>query len=207
MTAPPIIGLTGKLGSGKDTVLERIQTLYPGAPDLDSDFRQASFAATLKNMACALFDITREQLEKLKRRPNVEISVVDHDEFIDMDTPRSYAQMDFRTFLQRLGTEAGRDILGENFWVDQAFVKIDYWEERFSPRMTHVFTDVRFENEAQAIIDRGGEIWLIEGPDEDTGSHASEQGLPDWMINVVIVNTARDDDFRALDQQIRGILG
>lgn len=45
-------------------------------------------------------------------------------------------------------------------------------------------------------------IVRVLGDNEETGGHASEAGLPDGLINFVIDNDIRDDDFANLDYQL-----
>lgn len=189
-----IIGLTGKLGSGKDTVFERIRATQ------GLGYIRVSFADPLKDSVCALFGIDRDDMERLKREDdNRSITV-----WADDDYP---IEMNMRTLLQRYGTESHRDIFGDNFWVDVAMKQIDEYSQKMDAgNKTFVFTDVRFPNEAEAIIERGGEIWRVIGPDNDTGDHPSEQVLDDSLIARTIDNTVRDDGFLSLDAQLGGVI-
>lgn len=89
---------------------------------------------------------------------------------------------EYRRLLQVMGTEVGRDMFGENFWVDQALR--DVGENDLA-----VFTDCRFPNEAQAIKARGGVVWRVErsgyGP---INGHASETSLDEWDFDGIIQN-------------------
>lgn len=103
------------------------------------------------------------------------------------DTEYGY---EIRKLLQRLGTEAGRELLGDSIWVDAALGSLDQ-DKRY------VVTDVRFPNEAQAIIDRGGEVWRVSrvgvGPAND---HPSETSLDDWPFHAFIHNDGTVSDLR-----------
>lgn len=55
-----------------------------------------------------------------------------------------------RRLLQVFGTEIGRQMFGENVWVDLAMKNASQFERV-------VFTDCRFENEAQAVREAGGD--------------------------------------------------
>jgi len=191
-----LIGLHGKMGSGKDTVLLRMQALKPDA------YEQASFAAALKEATSALLGISVEKLEELKRDDSYRLVLGEYGKLDQMVGEG----LTVRAVLQRMGTEVGRDIFGKYFWVDIAMKKIERDEWKHATRRveppTYVFTDARFENEALAIIDRGGEVWHIIGHDEDTGDHASETPLPGELIRWTINNTLRGDDFEHLDLQI-----
>lgn len=186
-----ILGLHGRLGSGKDTVLERMQVLYPG------EFVRHSFADRLKASACALLDIDLELMEQLKRDEDFNFLSIWDPAMEREGSP--LVEMTMRTFLQRFGTEAHRDVFGDSFWVDQAMGPALEDEAR---GLTVVYSDLRFSNEGEAVLARGGTIWLVQGPVRDTGTHASETPLPDSMISFVLDNTNRTDGFASLDRQI-----
>lgn len=88
-----------------------------------------------------------------------------------------------RRLLQSLGTEWGRDMIHPEIWVMSTMRRIEGIEDV-------VVTDVRFNNEAEAILARGGVVWRVEGRAADIGkasaSHASEAGVAvkyiDWTI-------------------------
>jgi hypothetical protein len=68
-----------------------------------------------------------------------------------------------------------------------------------------VVTDARFENEAKAIRDRGGEVWEIVRAEhgDELGAealHTSEAGLPDGLIDRTIVN---DHDLEFLEREVQ----
>jgi hypothetical protein len=63
-----------------------------------------------------------------------------------------------RALLQRLGTEAGRDIHGQDCWVNIARRKI------LATSNNVVVTDIRFANEAAMIRELGGVLIRIERP-------------------------------------------
>jgi hypothetical protein len=184
-----LIAMHGKLGSGKDAAYERLSNLI-------YDTRRLAFADKLKDSACALLGIDRETMEQLKRNEDVELIWTD-----GVEQLRAGDSLTMRLFLQRYGTEAHRDIFGDSFWVDQTLpVGMDHSSELI------VLTDCRFENEAQRVHELGGEVWQVIGPEDDTGDHPSERPLPDSLIDVVIDNTVRDDDFANLDRELRSAL-
>ena len=87
-----------------------------------------------------------------------------------------------RGLMQRMGTEVGRNLFGQNFWVDIAMLTAPLLDDV-------VFTDVRFPNEADAIANRGGQIWRVQrrsvGP---LNAHASENSMNDYPVDLVINN-------------------
>jgi hypothetical protein len=88
---------------------------------------------------------------------------------------------DLRELIQRTGTEAGRGVIGDNVWVNATMNRIDHIDT--------VITDVRFENEADAIRERGGEIWRINRPGfGPVNDHWSEIALDDYKFDLEILN-------------------
>lgn len=92
---------------------------------------------------------------------------------------------EIRRLLQRLGTETGRQVLGENIWVEAAFKGAQ--EEGVVKNL--VVTDCRFPNEAQAVKDRGGYIVRIDRPGVNpANAHESETGLDRWAFDAYVYN-------------------
>lgn len=81
-------------------------------------------------------------------------------------------------FQQKLGTEAIREGIHPNAWIIALFA--DY----HSQMSNWLITDVRFPNEAQAVLDRGGLLVRIDGTRlkdiKRDVSHPSETALNDW---------------------------
>lgn len=183
-----VIGLTGRMGAGKDEVFRRLQELYG-----EHAYRKASFAAPLKESAAALFNISVAQIEAMKNEPQIRVTIVDL-KGAGRDLGRSFS---IREMLQRYGTEAHRDVFGEDFWVDAAMRSLDNlmpWSGKpDAGDPTIVFTDVRFENEARAIRDAGGHVYEVIGADADTGEHPSEAGVPEGLIEWALDNSYRPD--------------
>ncbi len=95
-----------------------------------------------------------------------------------------------RTALQNIGLAKRQENM--NYWVTKAFNKIDD-----HPEALWVVTDVRFKNEANAILSAGGQVWRIVRTNED-GSlydngmtdeqkhHPSETDLDDFPFAVYV---------------------
>jgi hypothetical protein len=183
-----IIGFTGLAESGKDTAAEYMKLSY--------GFKRLSFAGKLKDSVAALFDIPREKVDEWKTRsrsglPDVEV-------IIDILGFHQYS-FSWREFLQRYGTEAHRGIFGDDFWVNEAMPFIQ--NEHF------VFNDVRFNNEATAILAGGGYVVKLVRDGTDKGdSHESESGLPDELVSYEIENNGSTSDlYSALDEMMKDI--
>lgn len=167
-----IVGLSGFAGSGKDTAAEVLTREY--------GFTRVAFADVLREMALAIdpyveleaasSDYPIVLYHRLSRV--IENSGWDH-------AKNEYP--DVRRLLQRLGTEAGRNILGDNIWVDTAL--------KNHKGHDIVVTDVRFPNELDAIHEQDGISIRIErpgvGPKND---HASETSLIDALFTHIINN-------------------
>jgi len=200
-----MIGLNGQAGSGKDTVYERIVELskrhaLSREVTRPVPVERVAFADKLKDSACALLGIDREYMEDLKNSNNVEIGEIYPEGSYHQRFDKN-VRLNMRLFLQRYGTEAHRDIFGQDFWVDQT---LDSVEDHMKLVLV---TDCRFPNEVEGIRARSGFIWNVQGPDFDPNpTHSSEQVLSDDMIDVVIMNKRREDKFHALDSTLSHLL-
>jgi hypothetical protein len=212
-----IIGLTGVAGAGKDTVYERLAAL-----DSSQSYVKMSVADALKESVSALFGISLDHLEELKRDQEslIKVTAAVDAEGTNQDPIYRYnvCEMSMREFLQRYGTEAHRGVFGQDFWLDvwEARVRdvqaqqipVRDWQDRI------VNTSVRFPNEAERIIALGGEVWEVIGPqDAGAGGHASEQPLDKELTTHTIDNhyrgtTGTDNfpDFSYLDEQLEELL-
>lgn len=84
---------------------------------------------------------------------------------------------EIRQLLQRLGAEVGRDLLGENVWVDLTFATVPDGAKV-------IVTDCRFPNEAETVKRLGGEIWRVSRPGFlPANAHHSEVALDDWIFD------------------------
>jgi hypothetical protein len=168
MSNVTLIGLSGKMGVGKDTVANMILSLRPRA------WKTNSFAKPLKEGVKAMFGWSDDILENRKTKEEV-------DDFWGF-SPRKAMQL--------LGTEYGRVGLRDDIWVRAAQHR---YEENLSVLdKGTIMTDVRFENEAEFIRSYGDSAILIhiedpEAPYVDPETlHASELGIKiienDWLI-------------------------
>ena len=169
-----IIGVSGYAQAGKNTVGAVLNVRH--------EFAERSFAEPM-----------REAIYKLN--PAVPVAQGEYPWEPLRDLVDEYgwdkAKVDFpdiRRLLQVFGTEVGRKMFGEDFWVDQAFRGIKDLRQV-------VFTDTRFPNEAQRIKDNGGTVWRVTRPGvEATNGHASETSLDDWNFDYVINNNSTLED-------------
>lgn len=189
-----LIGLHGKKRAGKDTVFARIEKLYGEYVEVE----RVSFADLLYASAAAALNVKVRDLQEWKADPVTVMAIQVVDKRYIRDRERTVVQeLSVREYLQRYGTEAHRELLGTNFWVDQVNL---YHEGKLV-----VVTDVRFDNEAARVREAGGSVVHVVGPDDVEGAgdtHASEAGLPPGMVDRELINIARHDHFGALDAEV-----
>lgn len=160
-----IIGLSGYARAGKSTVADMLGPTY----------NQVSFAEPMRKILMVLDP--RVDMDSSENRLTVDEVVSFHGW-----TKAKSLYPEVRRLLQVLGTQVGREMLGEDFWVNIAM-------RGHRPGDSVVFTDVRFPNEAQAIVDIGGEVWRINRPGIVAyNAHASETSLDNWKFHRIIEN-------------------
>lgn len=103
----------------------------------------------------------------------------------------------YRSFLQKLATEACRDNLHNDIWVDALLQKYTGLENL-------VIYDLRFDNEARRIRELDGFIIKLEGRNsENKNDHVSERGIANGWVDVTIKN---DMDKETLYNQLTQVL-
>ena len=212
-----IVGINGYSGSGKDTVGAIIQYLQCSPPiqvsieeicanyaeyeellDEQSEWEIRKFAGKLKDIAEHLTGIDIEKFENQEfKKTNLgpewdvpaTVSLVDG--IINLSEMRP---MTVREFLQKLGTNALRNGLHDNVWVNALmadYTLTEYGDDEQGHYPNWIITDVRFPNEAQAIKDKKGVIIRIDKPGVDPiNDHPSEIGLDHWKFDYKIVNNS-----------------
>jgi hypothetical protein len=182
-TVPAVVGITGKIGSGKTTVSNYIKQYY--------NMNEYSFAEPLKKIGeCFKFqnkELYGTQEEKLAPSVNWGISG--------------------RVFLQRMGTEIGREILPKiipemdmgdsgSIWIRLFDIHADEVSKSDKPGL--VISDIRFLNEASAIKSRGGiVIRIIRDDEKESGghtTHASEMEMDQIKPDFIIHNSGNLDN-------------
>lgn len=155
-----IIGLSGKIASGKNTIGDIIEKLC--LTNNGPVFEQKAFAGKLKQIASLLTGIPVENFEDQEFKKNlldVEWGTVQN---VPLNSIPPFADMQFnvmisvREFLQKLGTEAMRDGLHTNVWVNA--LMCDYRRPKMSEYnpSNWIITDMRFPNEMEAVKERRG---------------------------------------------------
>jgi hypothetical protein len=108
-------------------------------------------------------------------------------------TPDVLGGCTVRHALQTLGTNWGRDMIHKDTWTNAAMNEArDVMIRGYGV----VFDDVRFDNEAEAILNAGGVIIRINRPGVAQMAHASELGVSDHLITTTIDNNSSEADLR-----------
>lgn len=177
-----IIGISGYSGSGKDLVGSIIQEISL------NKWHIKKWAGKLKTIASILTGIPVENFEDQEFKKTLlgpewgtvkDIPLNGVPVFADI---KFNSLMSVRDFLQKLGTDAIRDNLHENTWVNATMA--DY-----SGESNWIITDTRFPNEAEAIKKAGGIVIRVNRPGvQPINPHPSETSLDDWEFDAVINN-------------------
>lgn len=207
-----IIGINGYAGSGKDTVGKLIQLLNCSNLGKDvyiqevldkyednqwwveeqSGWEIKKWAGKLKQIASILTGIPVEKFEdqEFKHRALGREWCYP----TEWQGREHWVEMTVREFLQKLGTDACRNGLHTNTWVNALMADYENTitgldSEGNDAYPNWIITDTRFPNEAQAIKDRGGIIIRVDRPGvKAINAHPSETGLDDWEFDHKIMN-------------------
>lgn len=172
-----LIGLCGAAGSGKNSVADFLANASAGS------FRQVAFADPLYQCLSVITGLSVAALQ-------------------DRDTKETvipWLGKSPRQMLQTLGTDWGRRSISDEMWVRITMERI---KDDLSAGRSVVITDVRFANEAAAVKSAGGRVIQVKRPGwagnltNEARLHASEAGLPDYLIDAVIVNRGSLNDLR-----------
>jgi hypothetical protein len=164
MTKPVLIGLSGSAGSGKSTAAHYLVEKHA--------FMRVRFAGPLKAMTRAYLQSVAAYEDDIHRMIDGDLKEVPSD-LMGGRTPRYW--------MQRLGTEFGRDLIAPDLWTSAFKLAASAYVSRGS---SVVVDDVRFENEVEALHRLGGSVVKIVRlcvGSHDSG-HSSEAGVPADMV-------------------------
>lgn len=230
-----IIGINGYAGSGKDTVGTIIQylvanptedtvtlqdvmdfpTMHEWWLEEQSGWEIKKWAGKLKVVASLLTGIPKHKFEDqefkktylgpewatLKMKPGKR-----QDGIFPKLTDMEPIPMTVRDFLQKLGTDALRDSLHTNAWVNALMADYEGMYDIDTDRTTYpnwIITDTRFPNEAQAIQQANGIIIRVERPGvKPINDHPSEVSLDNWNFDHTIINDSSVEDLAEKVKQV-----
>lgn len=183
-----LIGITGRISSGKNTVADIIKEESGYAWELKA------YAYKLK-LICSI--ILNVPVEKFEDR-----------EFKQSRLGEEWGNITVREMLQKIGTDCMRDGLTENVWTNSLFTEYQKIPYKYINQMDSfrfpnwVVTDVRFPNEAEEIKARGGIIIKVVRPSEleenseSIKSHASETSMDDYECDFYLQNNGTLEQLR-----------
>ena len=144
-----LIGLAGPAHVGKTTIAKDLEAGY--------SFKILSYAAPLK-----------EALVTLTGFP-MHVFTDEHEKYIPRDL---FGGQTSRDAMQKFGTEFCRNMLSEDFWLKLMLLKLE------SETGHVVIDDVRFQDEADLIMNQGGVVIdLYREGVEFSKDHQSEMGV------------------------------
>lgn len=189
MATTKFVGIAGKKYTGKNTFAEMLKK------EMEDDGVKVAitgFANPLKLSVYRLFtgDMEASEEEAVKwvddRKGSFGVSTYTEKFDVDVD-------LTFRQFLQRYGTESHRQTFEDDFWITQTLNG-----EKWSSYDFVLVADVRFENEAEAILDLGGPVFCMKrDTPEDGDQHASEKELSNHFVDMYVNNQGNMDQLQA----------
>lgn len=161
-----IIGIHGAKRAGKDTVGDLFDAFFEWTTHGTIIVQRESFAKPIKDVVKTVFGWDADWLENRKE---------------DVD-PRYGVSP--RVAMQTLGTEWGRNCLGEDIWVRLLKQRvIEFRNLHFSNPVLTIITDVRFKNETEFIRNESPDNLLFKVTRRGlvtNDSHQSENDLNEW---------------------------
>lgn len=163
-----LVAFTGLKGSGKDTAASVF---------VERGYEHVKFADSLKEMLRTLL--------RYRGAPEAEIERMIEGDLKEEPSP-FLSGRSARYAMQTLGTEWGRELMSETFWIDAA-------EDRLRGKDRVVVSDVRFANEADLIRKREGSLYRIQrgaATPAVADVHPSETEILTMPVDGVLFNTA-----------------
>lgn len=200
-----LIGLTGYAGAGKDEAAKAL---------IADGFERVAFADAVRDALLALnpfvYVTSWDRIDMDTDQANVPMNrvLLEHGDGFDflgsvvkgLGWEAAKKIYDVRRLLQRMGTEAGREIHGQDCWVAIAERKI---RAAIHEGKSVVVTDVRFPNEAALIHSLGGRVYRVVRPGVGPrNAHVSETAIDDAQVDGTIDNDGTLQDLHARVRQI-----
>jgi hypothetical protein len=176
-----IVAFAGRKGSGKDEA---------GRQLIREGYKPVKFADALKGMLRFYLMYRGVDNETIERMIEGDLKEVETPYF-EGKTPR--------WAMQSLGTEWGRDCIGNDIWINATKDRcdsIDAWV---------VITDLRFDNESQACEKWGARRIRIERPNaviNEASDHPSETAIDNLDVDAVVQNSGTLDQFHKMVSKV-----
>jgi len=200
----------------------------------ESKWEVRKFAGKLKEVVALLTGCTVQDLESQEFKNSMMDNIWNYswgkdytpvspsryadDEVFKANPDRFTLKYTYREFLQLLGTQAMRDVIHENVWVNALFSKYKLSpdtglrnyklfkgeipteaEENKENYPNWIITDTRFPNELDAVVKNGGITIkvarnFLDSMSSIVGSHESETALDAAEFKYVIINDGTIED-------------
>jgi len=169
---PILIGLAGPARSGKSTAADHLVRNHL--------LEHYAFADPLRSGLMEIFNLDPDDFEGASKEQPVE-----------------WLGRSPRELMQSMGTEWARQLVHPDVWVKIAEQNLNYLQNTLSSVVGFVVSDVRFENEAQFIRQRGGTIVHIVRPDAPAvNPHVSEAGIQHQPGDITVYNSRSIESLR-----------
>lgn len=160
---PHLIGLGGRLASGKDEVADELVRNH--------GYVKVGMSDVLHQAMLALDPIVSPSSSTSGL-----VQVRRYSEWVDavgyVEAKKNY---EVRRLLQNLGTEVGRNMLGRDVWVNAMENQLELLREQGKDV---ILTGVRYPNEVEMVAALGGRLIWVDRPGfEGSGTHASENSV------------------------------
>lgn len=143
-----IVGLTGLIGSGKDTVADHLISKY--------GFVQLSFAESVKDALAVIFGWDREMLEGKTKEHREKRNQVDVWWSKQLSIPHFTPRFALTTF----GTDVMRKHFDDRIWILSVKDKITKLQQK-DPNVRIVISDARYVNELDMLAGLDGLLFEI----------------------------------------------
>jgi hypothetical protein len=186
-----IIGLTGYAQAGKDEFAKSLA--------LRSNTRTMAFSDPLHQMAMVLNPVLRDELT-LEAEWYTYRNIVGREGYTQAKNHKGV-----REYLQILGTEACRNILGQDVWLRVAERTIIANEEDGAHT---AITGVRYANEATLVKAYGGVmVRIVRDGFGPVNAHTSDVSVGDIAVDRVVFNNGTRQDLSNAAQKLINELG
>lgn len=163
---PLLIGLAGPARSGKSTAADHLVRNHL--------LEHYAFADPLRSGLMEIFNLDPDDFEGERKEKQL-----------------PWLGRSPRELMQSMGTEWARQMVNPDVWVKIAEQNLNYLQNSLSSVVGFVISDVRFDNEAEFIRQRGGTIIRMVRPDAPAvNPHTSEAGISLNEHDLLLCNTS-----------------
>lgn len=143
-----LIGISGKCGSGKSLFAKLLQKY-------DQEYAIVNFADKLKEVCSVITGLPVESFNS-RRGKEMDLPTIWNNHKSPTPAYSPVEKLTVRNFMQLVGTDALRDNVHSNIWVNALFSEYLKMEAKWGNTPKWIVADVRFPNEADEIRARGG---------------------------------------------------